>query len=217
MSLNPPGPPAGSNRTRALAVLVSGSGRTLENLLRTIERGELDASVRVVISSIPGVRGLDVAASAGIPAITVRRSSFGSLEAYSKGLYDAAEPYAPEFFVMAGFLRKMLVFPGWEGRILNIHPALLPEAAAYAAGKGMFGDRVHEAVIQHGDTISGATVHVVTDDYDDGPPLARVEVPVHDDDTPESLAARVFVAELEIYPATIRRYIAAHPRSPRAS
>lgn len=194
-----------------MAVLISGAGRTLENLLGVIERGELDARVCVVISSVPEVRGLEIAASAGIPAITVRRSSFGSLETYSQGIHDAATPYAPDFFVMAGFLRKMLVLPGWEGRILNIHPALLPEAASYAAGKGMFGDRVHAAVLANGDRITGATVHIVTNEYDAGPPLARVEVPVHEDDTPETLGGRVFAAECALYPATIDRYLANYP------
>lgn len=207
MSVDPPSLLAESDRTRRMAVLISGSGRTLENLLRVIERGELGASVCVVISSVPGVRGLEIAASAGIAAITVRRSSFGSLEAYSKGIHDAASPYAPHFFVMAGFLRKLLVFPGWENRILNIHPALLPEAAAYAAGKGMFGARVHEAVIRHGDTVSGATVHLVTDDYDEGPPLGRAEVPVFRTDTPATLARRVFHAECALYPTVIREFI----------
>lgn len=199
------------NEPRRIAVLLSGAGRTLENLLRAIERGELNVRVGVVISSVPGVRGLEVAAAAGIPALTVQRSSFGSLEAYSRGIHDAATPHAPEFFVMAGFLRKLLVLPGWEGRILNIHPALLPEAASYAAGKGMFGDRVHAAVLANGDRVTGATVHIVTNEYDAGPPLARVEVPVHDGDTPETLATRVFAAECALYPVTINRYLANYP------
>ena len=207
MSLEPSTEAIEPESTRRMAVLISGAGRTLENLLRAIERGEFDARVCVVISSVPGVRGLEIAATAGIPAIAVQRSSFGSLEAYSEGIHAAAAPYEPEFFVMAGFLRKMLVLPGWEGRILNIHPALLPEAAPYAAGRGLFGERVHAAVLANGDRVSGATVHVVTDDYDAGPPLARVEVPVHAGDTPGTLAARVFAAECTLYPAVIRDFI----------
>lgn len=194
-----------------LGVLISGGGRTLENLLHAIDRAELDARVSVVVSSTPEVRGLDVAAAAGIPAVVVRRQAFASLPGYSRGIYAAVGPYAPDLLIMAGFLRKMLVFPGWEGRILNIHPALLPDASLYAAGKGKFGERVHAAVLANGDRVTGATVHLVTDEYDAGPPLARIEVPVHDGDTPQTLAARVFAAESEIYPATIRRYIADHP------
>ena len=154
-------------------MLISGGGRTLGNLLWVIDRGELDARVTVVVGSVPGVPGLDVAAAAGIPAVVVQRGAFTSLASYSEGIHAAIGPYAPDLLIMAGFLRKMLVFPGWEGRILNIHPALLPEASAYAAGKGMFGDRVHAAVLDHGDRVSGATVHLVTDEYDAGPPLAR--------------------------------------------
>lgn len=194
-----------------LGVLISGGGRTLENLLRAIDRAELDARVSVVVSSAPGVRGLDVAAAARIPAAVVRRQTFASLPEYSQGIYAAFSPYAPDLLIMAGFLRKLLVFPGWEGRILNIHPALLPDASLYAAGKGKFGERVHAAVLDNGDRNTGATVHLVTNEYDAGPPLARIEVPVHDNDTPQTLATRVFAAESELYPATIRRYIADHP------
>lgn len=202
---------APADRPWNLGVLLSGGGRTLENLLGAIDRGELDARVSVVVSSVAGVRGLDIATAAGIPAVTVPRLAFGSLADYSAGIYAAVEPFAPDLLIMAGFLRKMLVFPGWEGRILNIHPALLPDASAYAAGKGRFGARVHAAVLANGDQVTGATVHVVTDEYDAGPPLARAEVPVRDGDTPETLAARVFAVETAIYPATIRRYMTDHP------
>ncbi|HEV2072368.1 MAG TPA: formyltransferase family protein, partial [Thermomicrobiales bacterium] len=135
---------------------------------------------------------------------------------YSKAVYDVLAPHQPDLLIMAGFLRRLLVFPGWEGRILNIHPALLPDAAAYAAGKGRYGDRVHEAVLARGDRVSGATVHVVTDVYDDGPPLLRSEVPVEPGDTAQSLAARVFAAECELYPEAIRQYMAAHPELKRS-
>ncbi len=200
-----------ADRPWNLAVLISGSGRTLANLLAAIDRGDLDARISVVVSSVPGVRGLDIAAAAGIPAFVVQRRSYASLAEYSEGIYAAVRPFAPDLLIMAGFLRKMLVFPGWEGRILNIHPALLPEASAYAAGKGKFGDRVHAAVLENGDLITGVTVHLVTDEYDAGPSLARAEVPVHEGDTPATLAARVFAAEIETYPAAIQRYMADNP------
>ena len=194
-----------------LGVLISGSGRTLRNLLEVIGRGELDAEVVCVASSQEGVRGLEVAAAAGIPAYTVTGAQHRGVQVYSQAMYDAVTPHAPDLLIMAGFLRRLLVFPGWEGRILNIHPALLPDAAAYAAGKGCYGDRVHENVIAHGDPVSGATVHVVTDIYDDGPPLMRVEVPVEAGDTAQSLATRIFAEECVLYPEAIRRYMAAHP------
>jgi phosphoribosylglycinamide formyltransferase 1 len=192
-------------------VLLSGSGRTLANLLDVIGRGELHAEIVAVVSSVDGVRGLDIAREAGIPARVLSRRDAPDVTAYSQAIYDAFAPHNVDLMVMAGFLRRVLVFPGWEGRILNIHPALLPDAASYAAGRGRYGERVHEAVIAHGDAVSGATVHVVTDVYDDGPPLLRVEVPVLPDDTPETLGTRVFEAECELYPEAIRQYLAAHP------
>jgi formyltetrahydrofolate-dependent phosphoribosylglycinamide formyltransferase len=194
-----------------LGVLISGSGRTLRNLLDVIERGELDAEVVCVVSSREGVRGLDIAIDVGIPAYTVTGAQHRGVQVYSQAMYDVVTPHAPDLLIMAGFLRRLLVFPGWEGRILNIHPALLPDAAAWAAGKGCYGDRVHENVIAHGDRVSGATVHVVTDIYDDGPPLMRVEVPVEEGDTAELLAARIFTEECVLYPEAIRQYMAAHP------
>ena len=197
-------------------VLLSGAGRTLTNLLAVIGRGELDAEVVAVISSVAGVRGLDVARDAGIPATVVSRRTAPGVEAYSRAVYDAFAPYDVDLIIMAGFLRRVLIFPGWEGRILNIHPALLPDAAEYAAGRGRYGERVHEAVLAHGDAVTGATVHVVTDVYDDGPPLLRVEVPVLPGDTPETLGTRVFMAECELYPEAIRQYLAAHPELKRA-
>lgn len=206
----------GDDRPWRLGVLISGSGRTLRNLLDVIERAELHAEVVCVVSSLEGVKGLEIAADAGIPAYTVTRQAHRGAERYSRAMYETVTPHSPDLLVMAGFLRRLLVLPGWEGRILNIHPALLPEAAAYAAGKGNYGDRVHEAVIARGDTISGATVHVVTDVYDDGPPLMRVEVPVNPGDTPITLAARVFEAECELYPEAIRRYLATHPELRRS-
>lgn len=192
-------------------VLLSGAGRTLANLLDVIERGELDARVGIVISSVSDVLGLDVAAAAGIPHLVVRRVAYDSLHAYSAAMYAEFDARGVDLIVMAGFLRKMVIFPGWEGRILNIHPCLLPDAASYAAGKGMFGERVHAAVLAHGDTVTGATVHLVTEDYDEGPPLARVEAPVRPGDDPITLGSRVFQAEKTLYPATIRAYMAAHP------
>lgn len=191
-----------------LGVLLSGAGRTLTYLLEAIEGGELHASVEVVISSRPDVLGIDVAAKAGLPVHVVQRSAYPSLDAYSEAMERILTAHDVDLIVMAGFLRKMRISPEWEGRVLNIHPCLLPEAGAYAAGKGMYGERVHAAVLAHGDTVSGATVHIVTADYDEGPPLARVEVPVLPGDTPETLGTRVFKAEKSLYPATIRDYLA---------
>lgn len=198
----------GNEHPVALAVLLSGAGRTLANLIRVIERGELDARVVVVISSIPGVAGLSIAEEVGIPAFVLRRQGFASDDAYSEAIYETISPYAPQMILLAGFLRRLVVFPAWQGRILNIHPGLLPGAPA---GRGWYGERVHAAVLASGATESGATVHVVDDDYDTGPVVMRATVPVLPDDTPGSLGARVFAAESDLYPEAIRHYLAANP------
>lgn len=195
----------------ALAVLLSGSGRTLENLLRATERGELAARVVAVISSVPSVRGLEIAAAAGIPHATVRRRDYPDDAAFSAAIYGELTAHQPDLILLAGFLRRLVVPPELTGRILNIHPALLPEAALIAAGQGFYGARVHAAVLASGATESGATVHVVDNAYDAGPVIQRTVVPIIPGDTPESLGDRVFVAECALYPAAIRRYVAGHP------
>lgn len=193
-----------------LAVLISGSGRSLQNLLDVIAWGQLDCSVRVVISSKQDVRGLEIAREAGIPGFTIERKGYDSDAAYSDAIYAQIRAHQAELTLLAGFLRKLVVPPELDGRILNIHPALLPEAA-WAAGKGFYGDRVHAAVLASGATQSGATVHVVDNGYDTGPVVMRATVDVLPDDTPATLADRVFRAECALYPAAIRRYIAANP------
>ncbi len=198
-----------------LAVLISGSGRSLRNLLDAIAAGELNAEVVTVVSSAADVRGLQIAAGAGIPTHLLKPADAKGIDAYSTATYQILQPYDPDLVIMAGYLRRLLVRPGWEGRILNIHPALLPQAAGYAAGKGFYGDRVHAAVLDHGDTESGATVHVVTDEYDDGPPLAQSVIPVLPADDVRALADRVFAAECELYPRVIREYMRAHPELKR--
>ncbi|HUG61694.1 MAG TPA: phosphoribosylglycinamide formyltransferase [Methylomirabilota bacterium] len=196
----------GTTPTR-LAVLLSGTGRSLANLLRVIEAGELDAAVVAVVSSVAGVRGLEIAEAAGVPSTVVPRRGFSSDAAYSEAIFTWLEPRRPELIVLAGFLRKLVAPPAWEGRILNIHPSLLPETAHYAAGRGLYGERVHAAVLAHGDTTSGATVHVVDNGYDTGPVVLRAEAPVLPGDTPASLGTRVFAIECRLYPEAIRRHL----------
>lgn len=204
-----------SNTPWRLAVLISGSGRTLRNLLEAIDRGELNAEIVAVVSSVADVRGLEIAAEAGIPTHVLTAKDAKGVDAYSAKTYEFLARYEPDLVVMAGYLRRLLVHPGWENRIVNIHPALLPQAAGYAAGKGFYGDRVHQAVLDHGDSETGCTVHVVTDVYDDGPPLAQSIVPVHAGDDVRTLADRVFATECELYPRVLREYMAANPQLKR--
>lgn len=204
-----------TNRPWRLGVLISGSGRTLENLLGAIERAELDAEIVCVMSSRERVRGVEIASAAGIPVSIVSRKLYPDACQRSRAIYDTAERHRADLLVLAGYLQQMTVADAWKGRMLNIHPALLPQAETYAAGHGLFGDRVHAAVLAHGDIVSGATVHIVTDEYDSGPPVLQQEVPVKPDDVPASLGARVFAAECELYPEAIRQYMAAHPELKR--
>lgn len=199
----------GASHRPRLAVLLSGSGRTLENLLWAIADRALDAEIVAVVSSAPGVRGLEIAAEAGIPQTTIRRKDFPDDAAFGDAIYAYLQPHRPDLLILAGYLRRIPVRPEWSGRILNIHPALLGETDA--AGKGFYGERVHQAVLAAGARESGASVHVVTDAYDEGPVIDRERVPVLPGDTPETLAARVFAAECLLYPRAIAAYLRDHP------
>ena len=190
-----------------LAVLLSGGGRTLANLIQRNQAGRLGARVGIVISSKVDAGGLAIARAANIPAVAITRKAFASDAAYSEAIFAAVAPYDPRLMILAGFLRKIVVPPEWEGRILNIHPALLPECS-FAAGRGFYGEHVHQEVLERGETRSGATVHFVDNGYDTGPVFMRQSVPVLPGDTAHTLAERVFEAEKELYPRAIEAYLA---------
>jgi phosphoribosylglycinamide formyltransferase-1 len=181
-----------------LAVLLSGSGRTLENLLARIATGRLQAEIVVVVSSRADVRGAGIAEAAGIPVHVLPPGRL-AVEAWSDDLFAACRAARPDLVVMAGFLHLVRIPADFAGRVINIHPSLLPAFG----GKGFHGMHVHRAVIDRGCTISGCTVHLVDDEYDHGRILLQKAVPVLPDDSPESLAARVFAAECEALPEAI--------------
>jgi formyltetrahydrofolate-dependent phosphoribosylglycinamide formyltransferase len=184
-----------------LAVLVSGGGTTLKNLLAKIAAGQLDARVRLVISSAPGARGLDYARGAGIPAEVLERNRFASTEQFSTAIFDRCREAAADVVVMAGFLKRIAIPADFAaGRVTNIHPGLIPAFC----GQGFYGHHVHEAVLEYGVKLSGCTVHFADNQYDHGPVILQQAVPVLDDDTPDTLAARVFEAECEAYPEALR-------------
>jgi formyltetrahydrofolate-dependent phosphoribosylglycinamide formyltransferase len=186
--------------TIKLAVLLSGTGRTLQNFLDLIAAGKLDASVEVVISSNNTALGLQRARDAGIPTHVVRRRDFETVDAFSDAITKVLDGYDIDLVVGAGFTQLYKYPPKFEGRMLNVHPALLPEYG----GRGMYGHHVHEAIIAAGERESGCTVHLATHEYDKGPVVVQKRVPVLPDDTPDTLADRVFEAELEAYPEAIR-------------
>ena len=187
-----------------LGVLLSGSGRTLQNLIDRIADGSLHAKIEIVVSSDPEAYGLQRAAKAGIPTATVARRPFVDAQGHSRAVTEALERYPIDLVIMAGYLHLYLLPQKWAGRVLNIHPALLPKFG----GKGMYGHFVHEAVIRKGEKESGCTVHFVDLQYDHGAIILQKRVPVLPGDTPEALAARVFEAECEAYPEAIRKVAA---------
>lgn len=188
----------GNTQPLRLAVLLSGSGRTLENLLQREKNGELSATVELVLSNREGVRGVTIAESAGIRTI-VNPQGEASLETWSASLFGSCREANVDLVVMAGFLQLVAIPDDFVNRVINIHPSLLPAFG----GKGFYGNRVHAAVIEHGAKTSGCTVHFVDNEYDHGSVLLQRQVPVTLNDSPETLAARVFREECQALPEAI--------------
>jgi formyltetrahydrofolate-dependent phosphoribosylglycinamide formyltransferase len=182
-----------------LAVLISGGGTTLRNLIAKIAAGRLCARIAVVISSSASARGLEYAAAAGIPSSVIDPKAFPDAEAFSRAVFDRCRAARAGLVVLGGFLKRLAIPADFANRVVNIHPAIVPAFC----GKGFFGHHVHAAVLAYGAKLSGCTVHFADNQYDHGPVILQKAVPVLDDDTPESLAARVFEAECEAYPEAI--------------
>jgi phosphoribosylglycinamide formyltransferase 1 len=185
-----------------LAVLLSGSGTTLQNLLDRCGDGRLHARVVLVVANQAGAFGLERARRAGIEHAVVNRKEAGSLEEFSRRIFDRCRNANAGLVCMAGFLQLIQVPDDFLGRVMNIHPALIPSFC----GKGFYGHHVHEAVIASGAKVTGCTVHFADNQYDHGPIILQRPVPVHEDDTPETLAARVFEQECAAYPEAIRLF-----------
>ncbi|HZU35292.1 MAG TPA: phosphoribosylglycinamide formyltransferase [Gemmataceae bacterium] len=185
-----------------LAVLLSGSGTTLQNLIDRIADGRLDARIVQVISNHADAYGLERALQAGIPAAVVNRKEAGSREEFSKRIFDLCRRAGGDLVCLAGFLQLVIVPDDFAGRVMNIHPSLIPAFC----GTGYYGHRVHEAALEYGVRVSGCTVHFADNVYDHGPIILQRPVPVYGDDTPDTLAARVFEQECEAYPEAIRLF-----------
>lgn len=187
-----------------LGVLVSGSGTNLQSIIDSIESGYLQAEVVVVISSKEGVYALERAKRHNIPAYAVERRNFDSQEKYEDEIIDLLKKHCVELVVLAGFVKVLSphFVRSFPDRIMNIHPSLIPSFC----GKGFYGKKVHEAVINYGAKITGVTVHFVDEGTDTGPIILQKAVPVEDDDTPETLAARVLEEEHRVYPEAIKLY-----------
>lgn len=184
-----------------LGVLCSGRGTDLQAILDAIDRGEVEARVAVVIADKPEAYALERAKKAGISTVLVDRKKYEGRELFEKALIAALEEAGVTLVVLAGFMRILtpLFVRHFDGRIMNIHPALLPSFP---------GAHAHRDVLAYGVKISGCTVHFVDEGTDSGPIILQAAVPVLDDDTEETLAARVLAEEHRIYPQAIQLYCA---------
>lgn len=199
--------PAASQPPLKIAVLISGGGTTLTNLVECIRGGRLAAAVRLVIAS-RDCGGVEKGRAAGIETVVMRPRDFGGTSAYSAALFARCAAAGAELVVLGGFLSRIEIPPEFSGRVMNIHPALIPAFC----GRGMYGHHVHEAVLARGAKVSGCTVHFCDNEYDHGPIILQKCVPVLDDDTPDALAARIFAAECEAYPEAIALFAAGRLR-----
>ena len=183
-----------------IAVLISGSGSTLKNLIDLVDQGKLEVEIVAVVSSNPSAGGLNYAAEANIPAKVVETKYFETTAQFSDAIFQFCRDQRAELIVMGGFLKRITVPADFVNRIINVHPSLIPAFC----GKNFYGHKVHQSVLDYGCKLTGCTVHFVDDHYDHGPIILQRAVEVLPDDTAESLAARVQAVEREIYPAAIR-------------
>jgi formyltetrahydrofolate-dependent phosphoribosylglycinamide formyltransferase len=188
--------------TLRIAVLLSGSGTSLENLLEHIDSGAIPGRVEVVIASKKKAFGLERARRRGIPAFAVERKQYPEVGAFNDALHAVLDDYAVDLVLLLGFLSPFEMRGKFDGRTMNVHPALIPAFS----GKGFYGHRVHEAVLETGVKVTGATVHFVDAEYDHGPIILQEAVPVQDDDTPDTLAARVQASERRLVPEAVRLF-----------
>jgi phosphoribosylglycinamide formyltransferase-1 len=189
---------AGSELPR-IAVLISGNGTTLQNLIDRSKLNELCGTIVLVISSKPQARGIARAEAAGIPTAVILRKE--NPQSFSERVFTAIRAAQCDLVLLGGWLQHLTIPADFQGRVLNIHPSLLPKFG----GHGMYGHHVHEAVLAAGETRSGCTVHFVDDQYDSGPIILQREVPVLPGDTPDRLAERVFEQECQAYPEALEQ------------
>ncbi len=185
-----------------LGILISGGGTTLMNILEYIKQGRLNAEIAVVISSLSTVAGVEKAGNAGLNVKIVRKKDYPDIDRFSKRIEKELVAANVDLVIQGGWLCLWKIPEKYISRVMNIHPALLPSFG----GKGMWGHHVHEAVLAAGCKISGCTVHFCTNEYDKGPIIVQRSCQVKDDDTPETLAARVFEQECIAYPQAIKLF-----------
>lgn len=185
-----------------LGVFISGSGNTLQNFIDQIKTGKLNAHIEVVISSKPDVVGLERAKKYNIPASVISYASYQDVDSFSNALTSELDKYSVDLIILAGFIHLYKIPEKYQGRVMNIHPGLIPAFC----GHQYYGYKVHKAAIDYGVKISGCTVHFADNTYDTGPIIIQRAVPVFFEDTPDTLAARVFEEECVAYPEAIRLF-----------
>ena len=193
-----------SDRARLLpiAVLISGGGTTLKNLIDQSRAGKLDIDIKLVVSSSEKAKGLDFARDRTVPTCIIERKRCDSDDAFSRPIFDACRAHGAELVVMGGFLKFLPIPTDYVNRVMNIHPSLIPAFC----GPGFYGLKVHESVLASGVKVTGCTVHFVDNQYDHGPIILQRSVEVRDADSPESLQQRVFEQECQAYPEAIRLF-----------
>jgi formyltetrahydrofolate-dependent phosphoribosylglycinamide formyltransferase len=185
-----------------LGVLISGGGRTLLNLDQQIKSRKLSAEVAVVICSRKEIKGVELAKQLGFDPQIIRVKDYPDIEQFSGKIAETLDIAKVDLVIQAGWLCLWNIPKQYEGRVMNIHPALLPSFG----GQGMWGHHVHEAVLKAGCKVSGCTVHFCTNEYDKGPIVAQRGCRVMENDTPDTLAARVFELECQVYPEAIQLF-----------
>ncbi len=188
-----------------IAVFASGKGSNFKSILESIKLGKIrNAHIVIVVSNNPDAGALEVARENNIPILHINRRQFASDDDFNAALMSAMQKDRVNFIVLAGYMKKIdpNIIKAFKNRIVNIHPALLPKFG----GKGMYGIHVHEAVIASKEKFSGASVHIVDEEYDHGPIVLQKTVQVEPDDTPETLATKVLQIEHDIYPEAIRLF-----------
>ncbi|MFA5553508.1 MAG: phosphoribosylglycinamide formyltransferase [Phycisphaerae bacterium] len=185
-----------------LGVLISGGGRTLLNIIDCIKKGQINAEVSVVISSLSTAAGVERAKNAGLNVKIVRKKDFTNIDDFSRRLEEELAAAEVDLVIQGGWLCLWKIPERYKNKVLNIHPALLPSFG----GQGMWGHHVHEAVLKAGCKVSGCTVHICTNEYDKGPIIVQRCCPVKENDTPDTLAERVFEQECIAYPCAINLF-----------
>lgn len=188
-----------------LVVFASGSGTNFKAIIEACKRNDIAANITGLITNKPEISAIDHARNNSIPYKVIPPESYPSRKAFAEALITQLNSWNADLIVLAGYLKKIpeVVIETYPDRILNIHPALLPKFG----GKGYYGLKVHQAVLAAGEKESGCSVHIVTNEFDEGPVLGRSKVPVKENDTPEELAKRILKKEHQLYPKVIQEHL----------